>query len=126
MAVDAARARTLAPDVPTRAHARPRPRPRSRPVPQHRRLASGVVWIGLLAVLLTGIVALNVAVLQLNLQLDDLGQERARLRTENADLRARAAVNAFPDTIRETAKVQGYHQVNPLQTRYLDLEPNAR
>jgi cell division protein FtsB len=77
-------------------------------------------------VLLTGIVALNVAVLQLNLQLDRLGQERARLRTENADLRARAAVNAFPDTISETAKVQGYHQVNPLQTRYLDLEPAAK
>jgi cell division protein FtsB len=123
MAVDAARARPVAPDVPTRAHARPRPR--SRAVPR-RRLASGVVWIGLLAVLLTGIVALNVAVLQLNLQLDRLGQERARLRTENADLRARAAVNAFPDTIRETAQVQGYHPVNPLQTRYLDLEPGSK
>ena len=125
MAVDAARARTVAPDVPTRAHARPRPRRQAGAVRQ-RRVASGVVWIGVLAVLLTGIVALNVAVLQLNLRLDDLGQERARLRTENADLRARAAVNAFPDTIRETAKVQGYHAVNPLQTRYLDLEPGAR
>ena len=123
MAVDAARARTLAPDVATRPHARPRRRQRAVP---HRRLASGVVWIGLLAVLLPGIVALNVAVLQLNLQLDRLGQERARLRTEIADLRARAAVNAVPGTIRETAKLEGYHQVNPLQTRYLDLEPDAR
>ncbi len=124
MAVDAARARTVAAaEVPTRAAARPRPRARAVP---HRRLASGVVWIGLLAVLLTGIVALNVAVLQLNLQLDRLGQERARLRTENDELRQKAAMNAVPDTIRETAQVQGYHPVNPLQTRYLDLEPGTR
>ena len=125
MAVDAARARTVAPDVPTRAHARPRPRPRTRAVP-HRRLASGVVWIGLLAVLLTGIVALNVAVLQLNLQLDRLGQERSRLRTENDELRQKAAINAVPDTIRNSAKLEGYHPVNPLQTRYVDLEPETK
>ena len=54
--------------------------------------------------LLTGIVALNVAVLQLNLQLDRLGQERARLRTENDELRQQAALNAVPDTIRETRR----------------------
>jgi cell division protein FtsB len=123
MAVDAARARTLAPDTPTRAH--PRPRPRRRAVPQ-RRVAGGVVWIGLLAVLLTGIVAVNVAVLQLNLQLDRLGQERTRLRTENDELRQKAAMNAVPDNIRESATLQGYHPVNPLQTRYLDLEPAAK
>jgi cell division protein FtsB len=125
MAVDAARARTVAPDVPTRAHARPRPRPRKRAVP-HRRLAGGVVWIGLLAVLLTGIVALNVAVLQLNLQLDQLGQERARLRTENDELRQKAAMNAVPETMRESATIAGYHPINPAQMRYLDLEPDAR
>jgi cell division protein FtsB len=125
MAVDAARARTVAPDVPTRAHARPRPRPRGRGV-QHRRVASGVVWIGLLAVLLTGIVALNVAVLQLNLQLDQLGQERTRLRTENDELRQRAAFNAVPDAIRTAATQEGYHPVNPLQMRYLDLDSAAK
>jgi cell division protein FtsB len=125
MAVDAARARAraLAPDVATRPHSPARPRKRAVP---HRRVASGVVWIGVLAVLLTGIVALNVAVLQLNLQLDRLGEERARLRTENADLRQKAALNAVPDTMRESAKREGYHPVNPAQTRYLDLEPDAR
>jgi cell division protein FtsL len=121
MAVDAARARTVAPDVPTRPRARPRPRP-----VQHRRVASGVVWIGLLAVALTGIVALNVAVLQLNLQLDRLAQERAQLRTENTELRQQAAVNAVPGTIRDSAKSQGYHPVTLAQTRYLDLRPETR
>ena len=119
MAVDAAR--TLAPDAAARPHRRAQPR-----ALPHRRLAGGVVWIGLLAVLLTGVVALNVAVLQLNLRLDRLGQERSRLRTENADLRARAAVNATPDTIRESANLAGYRQVSPAHTRYLDLEPDAR
>jgi cell division protein FtsB len=38
------------------------------------------------AVLLTGVVALNVAVLRLNMQLDRLGQERTQLRAENAAL----------------------------------------
>ena len=33
-------------------------------------MAGGVVWIGLVAVLLAGVVALNVAVLRLNVQLD--------------------------------------------------------
>ena len=84
------------------------------------------MWIGLLAVLLTGIVALNVAVLQLNLQLDRLGQERAHLRTENAGLRQQAALNAVPETIRDAATSQGYHPVNWSQTRYLDLEPETR
>ncbi len=39
-----------------------------------------------MAVLLTGVVALNVAVLRLNMQLDRLGQERTQLRAENAAL----------------------------------------
>jgi predicted lipid-binding transport protein (Tim44 family) len=125
MAVDAARARTVAPDLSTQPHARPRPRPRARPA-QRGRLASGVVWIGLLAVLLGGIVALNVAVLQLNLQLDSLGQERGRLRTENAQLRQQAALNAVPGTIRDSATSEGYRPANWARTRYVDLEPNTR
>jgi hypothetical protein len=49
-----------------------------------RGLAGGVVWIGLVAVLLAGVVALNVAVLRLNMRLEGLGRERVDLRAENA------------------------------------------
>ena len=59
--------------------------PRAKP---QRRVASGIVWIAVLTVLLGGIVAVNVAVLRLNIRLDQLGQERAKLRADNASLAA--------------------------------------
>lgn len=71
---------------------RPQPRPRAEPVPRtrpagrQRRLTGGVVWIVVTAVLLAGVVALNVAVLQLNLGLGRLGRERVKLKAENAAL----------------------------------------
>ena len=46
----------------------------------------GVIWIALVAGLLAGVVAMNVAVLRLNMKLDHLGRERADLRAENAAL----------------------------------------
>ena len=119
MAAEAAR--QLAPEAtPTR----PRRRTQAHAVPR-RRVAGGVVWIVLVAVLLTGIVALNVAVLRLNLRLDQLGEERTQLRNENAQLRQQAAVGAVPKTIRAQAKLQGYHWAGWNQ-RFIDLEPDAR
>jgi len=120
MAAEAARAHqpaSAAPASPRRRRAQPRAVPR-------RRLAGGVVWIGVVAVLLTGIVAVNVAVLRLNLRLDNLNQEKARLRTENAQLRNRYAINAVPDTIRSQAQLQGYRPAG--HTTYLDLPPRSR
>ena len=64
---------------------RPVDRPRRR-AKEQPRVAGGVVWIVLVGVLLTGVVAMNVAVLRLNLRLDSLGRERAKLRAGNADL----------------------------------------
>jgi hypothetical protein len=49
-------------------------------------LRSGVVWIVVVGVLLAGLVALNVAVLQLNVRLDRLGRDRVMLRDQNAAL----------------------------------------
>ncbi len=121
MAADAARTEAL-PEAPP---ARPRRRTQPRGVPK-RRVAGGVVWIVLVAVLLTGIVAVNVAVLKLNLRLDRLGEERTQLRTDNAQLRQQVAQGAVPDTIRSQAVLQGYHWQSPNKTRYVDLEPTAR
>jgi hypothetical protein len=119
VAVDAARAH--APALP----ARPRRRAQPRGVPR-RRVAGGVAWIALAAVLLSGIVALNVAVLRLNLKLDQLGTQRTQLRTENAQLRARAATGAVPERIRAEALRHGYRSVFPSQMRYVELERSAR
>jgi cell division protein FtsB len=119
MAVDAARAYEV--DIPLR----PRRRRRQRGVAQ-RRLAGGVAWIVAATVLLAGIVALNVVVLRLNLQLDDLSSERTELRTEIAQLKAQAAIGAVPETIRSQATEQGYRPMNPYRIRYLELDRRAR
>jgi hypothetical protein len=63
-------------------------RRRPRPVASRRRdpLRSGVVWIVIAGTVLAGLVALNVAVLQLNVRLDQLARDRTTLRDENAAL----------------------------------------
>ncbi len=61
--------------------AEPRARPAARP-----RVAGGVVWIVLVAVLLAGIVAVNVAALRLNLESQRLEERRQDLVANNAAL----------------------------------------
>ena len=56
-----------------------------------RGLAGGIVWIALVGALLAGVVALNVAVLRLNMRLEQLGRERVDLRAENALLSAQVS-----------------------------------
>ena len=60
------------------------PRPKPRLVKRERRVRGGVLSIAIVAALLAGVVATNVAVLRLNMKLDHLGQERADLRAQNA------------------------------------------
>ena len=57
----------------------------------HRLLAGGVVWIVAVAALLAGVVAVNVAVLGLNLDLDSANRHRAQLRADIAALEAKLA-----------------------------------
>jgi cell division protein FtsL len=59
--------------------------------------------IGVVAVLLAGVVALNVAVLQLNLRLDDLGRTRTKLRAENAELASQISRGAASARIQQRA-----------------------
>jgi hypothetical protein len=72
------RAPALPVDAPV---ARPRPRQERQP-----RVTGGVVLIVVIGALLAGIVAVNVAVLRLNIQLDKAGRDRARLRADNQSL----------------------------------------
>ena len=114
----AAWAQTARADAPVAA---PLPRPRrARPIAQ-RRLAGGVVWIGLLAFLLTGVVALNVAVLRLNLELERLGNERVRLRAENAELTSKLSSAGTQRRVEAAARRAGL-VVAPDPT-YVDLTP---
>jgi hypothetical protein len=83
----------------------PRPRrlarPRRLPRVAERTVAGGVLWIVVVAVLLAGIVALNVAVLRLNVRLDELfGENRLQeaLPKIEALARQRGFVPAPPET----------------------------
>ena len=106
-------------------------RPQSKPPTKAKqspraRVAGGAVWIGVVAVLLSGVVALNVAVLRLNVQLEDLGNERTQLRAENADLSSQIASKAQAGRIQTLARGQlGLEPAGAGQWTYLDLRPAA-
>jgi cell division protein FtsL len=86
-------------------------------------VANGVVWIVVVAVLLAGVVAMNVAVLQLNLRLDDLGRERAKLRAGNAQLSSRLSSAAASAQIESLAKSRlGVVPASSGETTYLYLD----
>lgn len=99
-----------------------RKRPASRKAASGRRVAGGAVWIVLMGLLLAGVVALNVAVLQLNLRFDELGQERTQLRAENAELSSKLAARASsPRTSSLARRALGLAQADPSTTTYLQL-----
>jgi cell division protein FtsL len=83
------------------------PRSRPRGVAARRPfnpLRSGVTWIVVLAALLAGIVALNVAALQLNVRLSSLSRERASLRSGNAALQSQLSSEAATPRIQSLAR----------------------
>ena len=120
MATAAAESRARKPRAP-----QARPRPSKARVPRRtaqRRLAGGIVWIVVVAALLAGAVALNVAVLRVNLRFDELGQTRAKLRAENAALSSQLASAAATARIQKIAAEQlGAQPASPEQTTYVEL-----
>jgi len=84
----------------------------------------GILWIVLVAALLAGVVAINVLVLRLNVQLDDLRHDRAELKAEIASTRAQlssASANARIET--EAASKLGLVEADPNATTYVRLAP---
>jgi cell division protein FtsL len=98
-----------------------RVRPRRRTA-AHRRTAGGAVWIVLMGVLLAGVVALNVAVLRLNLEFDQLGRDRDKLRAESAELASELATRSASARTSSLARDRlGFVPADPATTTYLDL-----
>jgi hypothetical protein len=98
-----------------------RQQPRRRAAPRVG-VAGGVVWIVALALLLTGVVAMNVAVLRLNMTLDRLGSERANLRGDNAALASQLSSAAASPKIQTQASRQlGLVPAAVGDTTYVDL-----
>jgi cell division protein FtsL len=115
----------------TRVRARQtRPKPHAvakrRPA-RSKGVAGGVVWIVFLTALLAGVVALNVAVLRLNVELDDLAREKQELRAGNNELASRLAGLEASGRVQALARKQlGLVPAEPDQTTYITLDPAPR
>jgi cell division protein FtsL len=71
---------------------------------------------------LAGVVALNVAVLRLNMRLDDLSRDRTNLRAENAQLKTDIAAKAASGRIIALAGGQlGLTPASADEWTYVDL-----
>lgn len=104
------------------APARSRPRTERATRGRSWALGGGVVWIVLLALLLAGVVAVNVAVLRLNLQLDEAGRERTELRADVQRLRSEISSAAAITRIERLAEGElGLVEVQPEDTTYIQL-----
>jgi cell division protein FtsL len=109
----------------------PRPntgvRPRQTRPARSKGVAGGVVWIVFVTALLAGVVALNVAVLRLNVQLDGLAREKQELRAGNNELASRLAGLEASGRVQALARKQlGLVPAEPDQTTYITLEPADR
>jgi cell division protein FtsL len=82
------------------------------------------VWIIVLAVLLAGIVAVNVAVLQLNVRLDELGRERVQLRADTNRLSSQLSSASANARIESQARTKlGLVRADPELTFHVQLAP---
>jgi cell division protein FtsL len=97
---------------------RPRTQTRSRPW----LLGGGVLWIVLFAALLAGVVAVNVAVLRLNVELDQVGRERSQLKADIAGLRSElSSASASARIGRLATNELGLTTADPETTIYVRL-----
>jgi cell division protein FtsL len=108
-----------APERQAAPRARPRAAPRRRA--EGRRLTGGIVWISLFAVLLAGIVALNVAVLRSNMALNDLNKQQLELQAQNQTLQSQVSSAGSSLRIEQVARRLGLVPAPAADTSYLDL-----
>ena len=100
---------------------KPKPKPRARERRRYRSRA-GIAWIVIGAVLLAGVVFVNLAVLRLNLRLDSATQERTKLRADNAALSSQLSAALASPRIQSLAHQQdGLTQADPSTIGYIDL-----
>ena len=106
--------------------ARVRSRPKRGSSSRRRRVvfAGGVVWIVVFAVLLAGVVAVNVAVVRLNVKLDRASRQRLELQADVARLQSeRSSVGASAVISRDARQKLGLVEADPAKTTYVRLTP---
>jgi hypothetical protein len=105
---------------------RPAASVRSRRKPTQRRVRGHIVWMILFALLLFGVVFVNVAVLRAHVSVAQLQDERAKLEAHNQSLAsALSAANSAP-RIEAAARRLGLIQASGGNTSYLDITAGGR
>jgi len=104
-----------------RATAKPRRAPAATPA---RSTAGGVLWIVVVAALAAGVVAVNVAVLRLNVRLDRESRQRVELQADVASLQsALSTASASARISEEGGRQLGLVEADPNTTTYVQLRP---
>jgi hypothetical protein len=98
-------------------------KPQSRTRPRRRTRSHGaILWIVVSAVLLAGVVFVNLAVLKLNLSVDRATQERTNLRAANAALQSELSAALASGRIQAQARrLDGLVQADPSTIGYVNL-----
>jgi cell division protein FtsL len=94
---------------------------RSRPKQAHRRVRGHIVWMILFALLLSGVVAVNVAVLRAHVAVTRLDHERAQLQAQNQALASQLSAASSAPRIEAAARRLGLVEAQTANTTYLDL-----
>jgi cell division protein FtsL len=94
---------------------------RSRRKPTQRRVRAPIVWMILFALLLAGVVAVNVAVLRAHVAVSHLDQQRAELQAQNQALASQLSAASSAPRIEAAAHRLGMVQAAAVNTSYLVL-----
>lgn len=122
-AVDWFAAEAVAAPAPARRRARPvaAPKPRTRARRRTRRVTPGILWISAFALLLAGVVAVNVAVLRANVAVNKLDQRQVELQNQNQALASQVSSAIASIRIEQAARRFGLVPAATADTSYLDL-----
>jgi cell division protein FtsL len=111
---------------PSRTQQRPAKAVRSRRRSKQRRVRAPIVWMILFALLLSGIVAVNVAVLRAHVAVSRLDQERAKLQARNAALASELSAASSAPRVERAARRLGLVQASAGDMSYVDLAARGR
>ncbi|HZT93385.1 MAG TPA: hypothetical protein VE985_02770 [Gaiellaceae bacterium] len=111
---------------PSRRQQRPVKAVRSRRRSKQRRVRAPIVWMILFALLLSGVVAVNVAVLRAHVTVSRLDQERAKLQARNAALASELSAASSAPRVERAARRLGLVQAPADDMSYVDLAARGR
>jgi len=99
---------------------------RSQRRPAQRRVRAHIVWMILFALLLSGVVAVNVAVLRAHVAVSQLDQQLAKLEARNQALQSELSAASSAPRIERAARRLGLVQASASNTSYLGLLSGGR